>query len=137
MIELWEKSVRCTHHFISDADIEYFKPLIINVYFDAINLFKACENGTRIAGFLGVSEMKIEMLFIAPEMFGRGIGTRLLHHAVHVAGACEVDVNEQNTKAVEFYLRRGFETVARSPVDSTGRPYPLLHMRLRGNKSQE
>lgn len=117
------KSVRCTHHFISNADIEYFKPQIINTYLDAVSLFEACENGTRIAGFLGVSETKIEMLFISPELFGRGIGTRLLHHAVHVAGA-EVEVNEQNTGAVKFYRRRGFETFARSPVDSTGRPYP-------------
>ena len=55
-----------------------------------------------------MAEGKIEMLFVAPPAFGRGIGTKLLRHAVETLGACEVDVNEQNAGAVEFYLRRGF-----------------------------
>ncbi len=43
--------------------------------------------------------------------------------------APEVDVNEQNTQALDFYLRRGFHVVGRSPLDGQGRPYPLLHLR--------
>jgi putative acetyltransferase len=38
-------------------------------------------------------------------------------------------VNEQNAAALGFYEALGFEVVARSPLDDTGRPYPLLHMR--------
>jgi len=32
---------------------------------------------------------------------------------------------------VGFYLRMGFEVVGRSELDDFGKPYPLLHMRLR------
>ena len=44
-------------------------------------------------------------------------------------------VNEQNPQAIGFYLRMGFEMVGRSAVDSLGKPYPLLHMRVRRNLS--
>jgi putative acetyltransferase len=41
-------------------------------------------------------------------------------------------VNEQNEQAVGFYRRMGFEVVGRSPDDSMGKPYPLLHMQKAG-----
>ena len=132
LAELWEASVRATHHFVAEADIQYFKPLVRDVYLSAVTLtcaFDANGDGQPL-GFSGVAEGKIEMLFVAPPAFGRGIGTQLLRHAVETLGATEVDVNEQNTRAVEFYLRRGFGVVGRSELDGTGRPYPLLHMRL-------
>ena len=132
LAELWEASVRATHHFVAESDIRSFKPLVRDVYLGAVTLTCAFDGGDdgRPLGFSGVADGKIEMLFVAPPAFGRGIGTRLLRHAVETFGACEVDVNEQNARAVEFYLRRGFAVVGRSEVDGTGRPYPLLHLRL-------
>ncbi|WP_232502810.1 GNAT family N-acetyltransferase [Solidesulfovibrio magneticus] len=129
---LWEASVRASHHFVAEADIHFFKPLVRDVYLGAVTLtcaFDGVGDG-RALGFSGVAEGKIEMLFVAPEAFGRGIGTKLLRHAVETLGAREVDVNEQNARTVAFYLRRGFVVVGRSELDGTGRPYPLLHMRL-------
>ena len=46
-------------------------------------------------------------------------------------GVRTLDVNEQNPLAAGFYERAGFVVVGRSPVDGAGRPFPLLHMRLR------
>jgi len=132
LAELWEASVRATHHFVSEADIHSFKPLVRDVYLGAVTLTCAFDGhrAGRALGFSGVAGGKIEMLFVAPPAFGRGIGTMLLRHAVETLGAREVDVNEQNAGAVEFYLRQGFVVVGRSEVDGTGRPYPLLHLRL-------
>jgi putative acetyltransferase len=50
-------------------------------------------------------------------------------HAQELRGALTVDVNEQNAAARGFYAALGFDVVARSPLDETGRPYPILHMR--------
>ena len=61
-----------------------------------------------------------------------GAGKALLRHAIEHDGVRLVDVNEQNPDAVDFYRRRGFEQVGRSPVDSDGRPFPLLHFRRAG-----
>ncbi|GAY30020.1 GNAT family N-acetyltransferase, partial [Prevotella sp. MGM2] len=38
-------------------------------------------------------------------------------------------VNEQNTGAVDFYLRMGFVVVGCDATDSAGRPFPVLHLK--------
>jgi putative acetyltransferase len=76
-----------------------------------------------------VANGKIEMLFIRPEMRGRGIGKHLLTYAVEEMNAREVNVNEQNEQAVGFYKRMGFAVVGRTDVDSMGKPFPLLQMK--------
>jgi ribosomal protein S18 acetylase RimI-like enzyme len=38
-------------------------------------------------------------------------------------GADEVDVNEQNTRALEFYLKHNFQQMARSELDAEGNPF--------------
>ena len=39
LIQLWEASVRSTHHFLTEDDIQYYKPLIRNEYFRAVELY--------------------------------------------------------------------------------------------------
>ena len=132
VVEVWEASVRATHDFLSEADIEFFKPRVREEVQHGVELACMRDSGEQVAGFVGVAEGKIEMLFIDPAWRGRGIGRRLLGHAVNVLGATVVDVNEQNEQAVGFYLRMGFEVVGRSALDGLGKPYPLLHMRICG-----
>ncbi|MGV2705027.1 UNVERIFIED_CONTAM: GNAT family N-acetyltransferase [Aeromonas salmonicida] len=129
LISLWEASVRATHHFLPEAEIDVLKPLILEHYFAAIDLVCARDK-TGIAGFCGVLDGNIEMLFLAPEARGRGIGRLLVAHAISRQGATRVDVNEQNVQALGFYQRMGFVVTGRSPLDGQGKPYPLLHMVL-------
>jgi putative acetyltransferase len=42
-------------------------------------------------------------------------------------------VNEANTQARAFYQRMGFAECGRSESDSSGMPYPLIHMVRRPN----
>ncbi|WP_429140089.1 acetyltransferase [Aeromonas allosaccharophila] len=130
LIELWEASVRATHHFLPEAEILALRPLILEHYFDAVTLHCARTEEGLIAGFSGVHEGKLEMLFVAPEARGGGVGRLLVVHAIAQGGATLVDVNEQNEQAVGFYLKMGFTVTGRSPLDGQGKPYPLLHMVL-------
>lgn len=130
LIEIWEASVRATHDFLSEDDLQQLKPLILEQYFDAVNLTCVKTSAGEIVGFCGVHDGNIEMLFIAPEMRGQGIGALLAAHAITMQGATKVDVNEQNPKALGFYQRIGFAVTGRSPTDGQGKPYPLLHMTL-------
>ena len=132
MVEVWEASVRATHHFLSEADIQLFKPLVGDAFQHVAELVCVREVGGEVVGFLGVADGKIEMLFIHPAWRGAGLGRSLVSHAVAALGATTVDVNEQNEQAVGFYLRMGFEVEGRSELDGMGKPFPLLHMRLRG-----
>ncbi len=127
---LWEASVRATHHFLKEEDILFFRPLIQHEYLKAVQLFCKKDTANNITGFLGVSEDKIEMLFIDPVLRGKGIGKSLLVYAVETLGIRKVDVNEQNEQAVGFYERFGFRVIGRTEVDSMGKPYPILNLAL-------
>lgn len=131
VVEVWEASVRATHHFVAASDIEIFRPIVRDVL-PSQTLICMRDAAGEVAGFTGVAEGKVEMLFIHPDWRGHGIGRQLLTHAVEVLGATELDVNEQNDQAVGFYLHLGFEVVGRSEVDGMGKPYPLLHLRYAG-----
>ena len=130
LVEVWEASVRATHHFLKEEDILYFRPLILNSYLDAVALRSAKDNQGKILGFLGVSENNLEMLFIHPDKSGMGIGSKLLDYAIEELQVQKVDVNEQNEQALGFYLKKGFEVIGRSALDGSGKPYPILHMKL-------
>ncbi len=127
LIDLWERSVRATHDFLPETEIAQLKPLILNEYFAQVCLHVVVRDN-QILGFLGSSEDNIEMLFIDPDFRRTGVGSSLLDFAVKQLGIHKVDVNEQNTQAVNFYKKSGFEVVGRSELDGQGNPYPLLHM---------
>ncbi|WP_226648547.1 acetyltransferase [Microbulbifer variabilis] len=133
LIEIWESSVRATHDFLQEEDIITLKSLILEQYFDAVDLKCAKDDDGKIHGFCGVHEGNIEMLFISPESRGKGVGAQLMEHAIKNQGATKVDVNEQNKQALGFYEHLGFNIVGRSPLDGQGKPYPLLHMELGKN----
>jgi putative acetyltransferase len=130
IVEVWEASVRATHSFVTEDDIRHFRPLILNEYLKMVNLWYVKSDQNRIAGFLGVSGDNIEMLFVHPDVFGKGLGKMLVEFAKNTLHTTRVDVNEQNPKAVRFYERAGFKVIGRSELDPTGRPYPILHMEL-------
>ncbi|WP_222705776.1 GNAT family N-acetyltransferase [Salidesulfovibrio onnuriiensis] len=126
--DVWEASVRATHHFLSEEDILFFRPLVLNEYLAAVDLYCLKDGNGKIHGFLGVLDGKIEMLFLDPESRGKGLGRLLLTFAVETLGADKVDVNEQNPAAVGFYEHMGFRVAGRSALDGSGKPFPLLHM---------
>ncbi len=130
LLDIWEESVRATHDFLTEEDIETFKPLILEHAFPGADLRCAVQDG-EILGFLGVYDRKVEMLFLSPKYFGRGVGKFLMEHAIKYMAAIKVDVNEQNPKAFEFYKHMGFQVVKRSPLDEQGNPFPILHMELK------
>jgi putative acetyltransferase len=89
--------------------------------------------GTRHnLGFLALQGQKIEALFLAPKAMGQGLGRQLMEWAF-LRGARVVDVNEDNPKARDFYLRLGFEVFAESDLDGAGRAFRLLHMELKSD----
>jgi putative acetyltransferase len=131
LIEIWEASVRATHDFLSETDIARLKPLVMNHYFKAVHLKGYKDQDGVLLAFIGIKDKKIEMLFVHPRAQGQGIGTSLCQEALMHEKVRFVDVNEQNPSAIKFYEKMGFKKIRRSALDGEGRPYPILHMRLR------
>lgn len=130
LIEVWELSVRSTHDFLSEENILTLKPLILEQYFDAVDLRCIKNNHNKILSFIGIAKHNVEMLFVLPTEIGKGVGKVLMHYATTNLNTNKVDVNEQNTKALHFYQKLGFKIVGRSEFDGQGNPFPLLHMTL-------
>ena len=81
-------------------------------------------------GFMGIVEQHLEMLFIAHEERGKGLGKDLLKYGIEKYSVNDLAVNEQNPLAKGFYEHMGFEVYKRTECDEQGNPYPLLYMRL-------
>ena len=128
LLDLWQASVEATHHFLSAEEIAAIRPYVPEAFKGVEHLFLAKEDG-EIVGFMGINGTKLEMLFIAPEKRGKGIGKTLLQHAVVKFGVNSLTVNEQNPQAVGFYQYMGFQTVERHELDEQGNPYPILIMK--------
>jgi putative acetyltransferase len=128
LLDIWLRSVRATHLFLSEDDIQSLLPIVRDVALAELELWVLCSDGGNPVGFMGLSGARLEALFLAPEFQRRGGGRMLLDHARQLKGPLQVDVNEQNPEAVSFYLACGFVVVGRSEVDADGRPFPLLHM---------
>ena len=129
LLEIWEASVRASHHFLTEADIIRLTPQAENAL-RCIETLWVMEDEQRPAGFMGVQERKIEMLFLHPDYFRKGWGKILVERAFRDLHVEYVDVNEQNPDAAKFYMRMGFKTFKRNKCDSEGNPFPIWEMKL-------
>ena len=125
---IWERSVMATHDFLKNDDFTEIKAALIPDYFPNVDLYAVADNGVY-AGFIGLSQDSIEMLFIDNDYRGHGYGSSLIEFAKQ-SGATKVDVNEQNLSALDFYKAKGFRIIGRDETDDAGRPYPILHLSL-------
>ncbi|CAH0995704.1 Peptidyl-lysine N-acetyltransferase YjaB [Emticicia aquatica] len=130
IIDIWEESVRATHHFLHSTDFDFYKSMVKEIDFTAFDVFCILTESSEMAGFFGVADKKLEMLFLKPSFIGQGIGKLSLGFALNELKITEVDVNEDNINAVIFYQKNGFKIYDRMPLDSTNKPYPILKMKL-------
>ncbi len=130
LTEVWEKSVRATHLFLSEPEIERIKVYVPQAINGVEHLVVAESTPGMPVAFMGVEASRLEMLFISPEERGRGLGRQLLEYGIANYDIKEVTVNEQNPQAAGFYEHMGFRTYKRTACDEEGGPYPLLYMRL-------
>ena len=129
LVSVWESSVRATHSFLSEKELERLKCYVPRALDEIPHLIVA-ENADGVpVAFAGVSGHKLEMLFVSAEHRGEGIGRRLLEYAASAYAADELAVNEQNPQAIGFYEHMGFRVYDRSETDEQGAPYPILRMK--------
>ena len=130
LMKVWKDSVKETHLFLSDLEINNIQKYIPQAVTDISHLIiTENENGVPIA-FMGIDKQKLEMLFIAPKERGRGLGKKLIEYGIKEYSISELGVNEQNPQARGFYERMGFQVYKRTETDEQGSPYPILYMKL-------
>lgn len=132
LLMVWEKSVRETHLFLSDAEIENIKQYLPEALNGVPRLIIAMDEEGRSVAFMGIENEVLEMLFITPEQRGKGLGKELLILGIDKYGVKQLTVNEQNPQAKGFYEHLGFRVYKRTDNDEQGNPYPLLYMHIEG-----
>lgn len=132
LLEIWEKSVRATHTFLVEEEILKIKEYVPGAICNVETLLILCEDDeiSRPLGFMGIEGKKIEMLFLSPDVCGKGFGKMLVKYGIEIFSAKEVTVNEQNPNAKGFYEHLGFKTYKTSATDEQGNPYLIAWMRL-------
>ncbi|WP_340650171.1 hypothetical protein [Pseudoxanthomonas winnipegensis] len=94
LLAIWEQSVRASHDFLSEQDIQSLLPLVRDHALPGLEVWILCDEASSPIGFMGLDDNKVEALFVSPSSFRRGGGKVMLEHARKLKGALKVDVNE-------------------------------------------
>ena len=77
LLEVWESSVKATHLFLSEEEIENIKNYVPQAIQEIPYLIIAVNEHQVPVGFMGIAEQHLEMLFISDEERGKGLS--LIH----------------------------------------------------------
>ncbi len=129
LVKIWQSAVSANFDFLTPDDIEFYRERVAEFYLPSVALTVAELDGT-VCGFAGLTDAKLEMLYVDDAFRGRGVGSALLQDALTREPHLTLSVNEQNEGAHAFYEHHGFIVDGRSELDADERPFPMLHMRL-------
>lgn len=130
LLNIWEDSVKATHTFLSNKEIEEIKKYVPQALNCISHLIIAIDENGNLCAFMGIEENKLEMLFIKNSERGKGLGKKLLNYGIENYSVNELAVNEDNPQARGFYEHMGFKIYQRNKLDDQGNPYPVLYMKL-------
>lgn len=82
LTQVWERSVKATHLFLSDDEIADIKKFVPDTLSQVAHLVIAINETGDPIGFMGIEDCKIEMLFISPEERGKGVGKAFIEYGV-------------------------------------------------------
>ena len=129
LVSIWEESVKATHLFLSEEEIENIKTYVPKALKQIPHLIIETDEHGKPNAFMGIDNHKLEMLFILPQQRGKGLGRKLIEYAHEIDEIHELTVNEQNPAAQGFYEHMGFIVYKRTSLDEQGNPYPILYMK--------
>ena len=130
ILDVWELSVKATHHFLKPEEIDYYRPLILKYTLPQVDLYGIRNEQQELLAFIGIRNTKIEMLFVHPQYLRQKLGSTLLSFAINEHQCQRIDVNEENPDAFKVYQKFGFKQIARHPTDDCGKPHPILELSL-------
>lgn len=129
LLVIWESSVRATHNFLSDPEINNIKKYVPQALKGVAHLVIAYNDANESVAFMGINDQKLERLFVAANQRGTGIWKALITYGINNLDINELAVNEQNPGARGFYEHMGFKAVERFEFNDQGNPYPILIMK--------
>lgn len=125
LLEVWEDSVKATHLFLTDKEINNIKEYVPQALKEISHLLIIENETNKPIAFMGIEGTKLEMLFIKNNEREKGLGKQLLKYGIENYNVNELTVNEQNPNAKGFYGHMGFRIYKRSELDEQHRTQTL------------
>ncbi len=105
-------------------------------YIRGNKVYKATYNA-KIAGYYSLSFIndkvaELDNLFVLPKFIGKGIGKKLMHHAIETAqflGLHQI-VLEADPNAVGFYEKLGFVVVGKKETKIAGKFFSVMELAI-------
>ena len=97
--------------------LAYFRDRVLTQH-DVYEVWVGAASGRPVAGFCVLRDAWIDHLYVAPEHQGRGLGGRLLRHAMGRRPSLQFWVFQRNVAARRFYEKHG--CVAARETDGSG-----------------
>ena len=130
VLDVWDLSLKATHHFLKPEEIDYYRPLILKYTLPQVDLYGIKNTQQELLAFIAIRDNKIEMLFVHPDYLRQKLGSSLLSLAINEHKCNRIDVNEENPDAFKVYQKFGFKPIARHPTDDCGKPHPIIELAL-------
>lgn len=99
LLTVWESSVRATHTFLSNEEIEKIKQYVPQALNGISTLVIDTDKNENPIAFMGIENQKLEMLFVSSEYRGKGIGKKMLLYGIENYQVNNLTVNEDNPQA--------------------------------------
>jgi len=121
IMQLWLKSTIKAHPFISEDYWNSNYDVIKNKYIPLSEIYVYLEN-KFILGFISVLNSEfIGALFVDVNNQGKGIGKKLIQHAMDIYGKLTLAVYKDNLQAVNFYKHIGFKVIREQSNEETNK----------------
>ncbi len=130
-IELWRRTWQEAYPAIDfSARLDWWRERWRNELVPAATVMMAEVAGEAV-GFVTVDHTGyLDQIAVAPEAWGRGVAETLLNEAKRLSPAgLELRVNADNARAIRFYQKRGFVSVAEDVNARSGRPVLVMRWR--------
>ncbi|MDP9757339.1 MULTISPECIES: GNAT family N-acetyltransferase [Agrobacterium] len=127
---IWLDASLLVHPFIGTQRLREQQRLIEDTYLPLSETFVAAQACDPV-GFISLLDSFIGGLFVAPAQQGKGIGRRLIAHALDLKGELSLEVYTANEQAMRFYRSLGFLEVSRRSTDDDGLPFENARLSLK------
>lgn len=120
-MDSWKDSHKdiCSLEFIEKHDISYMINYLSEKIKNAYKIYIKYSDGIPV-GIIGLNpcDEEICLLYVLPEMQGKGFGSNLLEFALAKCKNPYITVLDTNKRAIEFYSERGFVPAEKQPENN-------------------
>lgn len=125
VIKIWLEASIKAHDFIESEFWESKVNDMKEIYIPSAETY-VFEEMNIVKGFVSLVDDTMAALFVSPCCQGKGIGKQLVLKSKAIREKLVLTVYKENSKAIEFYIRHGFEIIKEQIDDHTGHSELLM-----------